>query len=286
MRTKAELQPAPLVLIGGAEDRTGDARVLKEFVRLAGGARAKILVATVASEIPEEVGADYVANFRRLGCKDPGLLDVPDRATASGPDVLAKLEAATAVFFTGGNQLRITHLLGGTPIDQLLHRRHQAGRLVIGGTSAGAAMMSGTMIVGGANEVTPRAGATEIGPGLDLLPGVMVDQHFTRRGGTGRLLAALAQYPHQLGVGIDEDTALIAQGDEFRVVGSGAVTVIDLSPVTVNNVMELASGAHLALYGVRMHILPDGFRFRMPDRVPIAPAETRKRIRESSDESP
>lgn len=264
-------KPGPLVLIGGAEDRTGEARVLREFVRLAGGAKARLVVVTVATELPEEVGGEYLATFRRLGCKEALRLDIPTRSHAHDPAVAARLEAATGVFFTGGSQLRIANLLGGTPVDQLLHRRRGDG-LVLGGTSAGAAMMSGTMILGGASETTPRAGVVEVGPGMEFLRGVMVDQHFTRRGRTGRLLAALARHPHLLGVGIDEDTALIADGPEFRVVGSGAVTVIDLGGVTFNNVLELKPNEHLGICGVRMHVLPDGFGFHLLHRTPTPPA--------------
>jgi cyanophycinase len=264
-------RPGPLILIGGAEDRTGPARVLREFVRLAGGGKGHLLVATVATEHPEAVGSEYVDVFERLGCRNVSRLDIADRTAAADPALVDRLAAATGVFFTGGNQLRITNLLGGTPADQALHRLHEAG-VALGGTSAGAAMMSGTMILGGANEVSPRAGVVEVGPGMDFLHGVMVDQHFTRRGRSGRLLAALARYPHMLGVGIDEDTALIAEGAEFRVIGSGAVTVLDLGRVTFNNTLDHQDGEYLGICGVVMHILPDGFRFRVSDRMPIPPA--------------
>jgi cyanophycinase len=120
---KSARRPGPLVLIGGAEDRAGECRVLREFVRLAGGSRARVVVATVATELAAEVGDEYVAVFRRLGCKVARRLDVPDRAAAHDPDAAAALQAATGVFFTGGSQLRITNLLGGSPLDQLLHRR-------------------------------------------------------------------------------------------------------------------------------------------------------------------
>jgi cyanophycinase len=237
-------------------------------------------VATVATEHPAEVGGDYVTAFKRLKCKDVKLLDIPDRAAAADPATAARLDAATGVFFTGGNQLRITHLLGGTPVDAALHRRRAEG-MAIGGTSAGAAMMSGTMIVGGANEAAPRAGAVEVGPGMDLLRGVMVDQHFTRRGRTGRLLAALARYPHLIGVGIDEDTGLVVEGGEFRVVGSGAVTVLDLATALGSNALDLADGRHLGICDVRLHVLPEGYRFRVADRTPRPPASAPPRDAET-----
>jgi cyanophycinase len=267
---KSSTRPGPLMLIGGAEDRTGDARVLREFLRLSGGKRARVAVMTVASEEPADIAAQYLSAFRRLGCKDVRSMEVIDRDGANNHSTADELEVVTGVFFTGGNQIRITNLLGGTLIDRVLHKRHEEG-LVLAGTSAGAAMMSGTMIVGGASEVTPRSGVVEVGPGMDFLHGVMVDQHFTRRGRTGRLLAALARYPHQLGVGIDEDTALIVEGTECRVMGSGAVTVVDLGAVSFNNVLELTDSEHLGICGVQLHILPDGFRFRLSDRIAVPP---------------
>lgn len=278
---KAVCGPGPLVVIGGAEDRKGRARILREFVQLAGGGKGRLTVVTVATEDPVAVGQEYVKVFGRLGCKDVRALDVPGRREASGPEVMEALEQSTGVFFTGGSQLRITNLLGGTAADRVLHRRHEEG-LVLGGTSAGAAMMSSTMILGGASEASPRAGVVEVGPGLEFLPGVMIDQHFTRRGRCGRLLSALARYPHQLGVGIDEDTAMIVQDGQFRVVGEGAVTVLDLGEVTYNNVLDLADSQHLAICGVRLHILPDGFRFDLGGRSPVlpGPASALKRAKE------
>jgi len=237
MKTVRPSGPAPLVIIGGAEDKTGDCRVLREFVRLAGGGRGRVAVMTVATEHQSDVGAEYVRVFQKLGVRQVHPVEVTGRAGATDGGVLDALGKATGVFFTGGNQMRITNLLGGTAIDQLLRRRQEEHRLVLGGTSAGAAMMSSTMIVGGASETTPRAGVVEVGPGMDFLRGAMIDQHFTRRGRAGRLLAALAQYPHQLGIGIDEDTAMVVHGTTFRVLGSGAVTVFDLGQATVNNVL-------------------------------------------------
>jgi cyanophycinase len=197
---------------------------------------------------------------------------VATRRDAGDLDVLAALDRATGVFFTGGDQLRITNLLGGTPADQALRRRHEAG-MVLGGTSAGAAMMSGTMIVSGASQASPRAGIVEVGPGMDFFRGVIIDQHFAKRGRSGRLLAALAQYPHLLGLGIDEDTAVIARGDRFTVLGSGAVKVYDLGCVSFNNALELHESQHLTLCGVKLHVLADGAGFDLAARAPLPPQD-------------
>ena len=122
------------------------------------------------------------------------------------------LEGATAVFFTGGDQLHITALMGGTEMDKLIKRRHGKG-LLLGGTSAGAAMMSNSMLLGGDGECNPRSGAVEIGPGMDFVVGAVIDTHFSQRGRHGRLIAAVAHYPQDLGLGLDEDTAIVVTGD-------------------------------------------------------------------------
>jgi cyanophycinase len=139
---------------------------------------------------------------------------------------------------------------------------------VLGGTSAGAAMMSSTMIVGGIPEATLRVGMVELGPGMEFLSGVIIDQHFEERGRLRRLLSAVAQYPHELGIGIDEDTALVVDGVKTRVIGSGSVTIVDASSLTYTNIAE--SGVHkndvLALCGIRLHVLPGGYRFDLARR--------------------
>jgi cyanophycinase len=265
---KTSATAGPLVIIGGAEDKRGPCRILAEFVRLGGGPKARVVVMTVASEIPTEVGAVYDDVFRRLGAKQVQVLDVRQREQANDPALAEAITAASAVFFTGGDQVRITNLLGGTPTDRALHHRHEEG-IVLGGTSAGAAMMSGTMILDGLSETTPRVGNVRIGPGMEFMRGTIIDQHFGQRGRSGRLLAAVAQYPHQLGIGIDEDTALIVQGDAFTVLGAGAVTVFDAGDATYNDVLDREENQHVALCNVRLHILTEGLGFNLLDRVPV-----------------
>jgi len=278
---KTPRRAGPLVVIGGAEDKTGDCVVLREFVRLAGGARARLVVLTVASEVPDEVGATYLEVFQRLGAKQVRVLDVRERGQTAGAELVEAVEQATGVFFTGGDQERITNLLGGTAADQALHRRHEEG-LLLGGTSAGAAMMSANMILEGKSGATPRVGHVRIGPGMDFWRGVLIDQHFGQRGRSGRLLSALARYPHQLGVGIDEDTALVVQGEEFEVIGSGAVAVFDAGCATYNDVLDRQPSEHVALCNVRLHVLTAGFRFRLSDRQPEFVARTARARRTES----
>jgi cyanophycinase len=269
----------PLVIIGGAEDKTEECKILRVFVRLAGGDHARIVVMTVASRRPVEVGARYVKVFKRLGAKEAQPLDISSREDASAPTALEQIEKATGVFFTGGDQDRIVKLLGGTKMDALLHERHREG-LVLGGTSAGASMMSSTMIVGDVlMEATPRMGMVELRPGMEFIPGVVIDQHFEERGRLKRLLSAVAQYPHHLGVGINEDTAIVVKNNEFDVIGEGTVTVIDMGDLTHTNLPEIKKNEILALCGVKLHVLPVGYRFDLRNRTPIIEEDAAKEER-------
>ncbi|MDQ3805639.1 MAG: cyanophycinase [Acidobacteriota bacterium] len=267
-RKKAERRGGELVIIGGAEDRDGESEILREFVRLAGGKRARIALVSVASETPAEVESTYLRAFRRLGARSLRALGVRARADANSEAALKVVREATGVFFTGGNQLRLTRLLGGTRLDTELHLQREGG-LVLAGTSAGAAMMSSVMIVGNAPTMTLRAGMVELGSGLGFLPGVLIDQHFEQRGRLRRLLAAIAQHPHELGLGVDEDTAAVVRGHTFEVFGHGSVTVIDAGGLTHTNLGEVERHELLAICGVRVHVLPAGYRFDLQNRAPL-----------------
>lgn len=264
------LQPIPgqLVIIGGAEDKEGDCTILREFVRRSGGLEARIVVMTVATGLPGEVGEDYIRVFERLGVQTVKVVDTARPEDASDPRAIETIEQATGVFFTGGNQARITELLKGTELEQTLHKRFAEG-VVIAGTSAGAAMMPDVMIVEGDSETNPRMEVVRMDAGMGFLPGVAIDQHFAQRGRLGRLLSAIAQQPVVLGFGIDENTAIAVNGHEVEVIGAGAVTVIDVANITHTNLHELLKDEPLAMCGATLHILPHGYRFDLVKRAPI-----------------
>lgn len=262
-----------LVIIGGAEDKDGECKILREFVRCAGGLQARIVVMTAATDRTGAVGDDYIRVFERLGVEDIQIVDTFNRDDANASSVLETIEAATGVFFTGGDQARITSLLKDTETDATLHKRYQAG-VVVGGTSAGAAMMPETMIVEGISETNPRVEIVEMDRGMGFLPGVVIDQHFAQRGRLGRLLSAVAQQPHLLGLGIDENTGIVVSDSKLEVVGEGAVTVIDLGTVTHSNLDKLLKDENLALCDVKLHILPEGYRFNLESRRPIVKVAT------------
>ncbi|MCM1981429.1 cyanophycinase [Lyngbya confervoides] len=261
-----------LVIIGGAEDKQGDCDILRAFVRRAGGTQARLVVMTVATSLPEEVGEEYRRIFQRLGVEQIDILDTAERDEAEHPEAMDLIEASTGIFFTGGDQARITEVLKGTQLEQLLHQRYEAGA-VIAGTSAGAAMMPDVMILEGEGETHPRFEVVSMSEGMGFLPGVVIDQHFAERGRLGRLLSAVVQQPVVLGFGIDEDTAIAVSGNEIEVLGSGSVTVIDVANLSHDNSSQTLRDEPLALCDVRLHILPAGYRFDLNTRRPLFDAD-------------
>ncbi len=254
-----------LIIIGGAEDKEGECTILREFVRRAGGREAKIAIMTVATRLPGEVGNDYRRIFSDMGVDVIDIVDTEREEDVDSPRDLEVIENSTGVFFTGGDQSRITNLLKDTKIDNLLHRKLAQG-LVIGGTSAGAAMMPDVMIVEGEGETNPRVDSVTLEPGMGFLSRVAIDQHFSQRGRLGRFISALIQQPAVLGFGIDENTAIAVDGDEVEVIGEGAVTIIDVSDIEYTNLKESLHDESLAICGAKIHILPRGYRFNLQQR--------------------
>jgi cyanophycinase len=263
------LQQGPLVIIGGAEDRTGDCQILREFLRCAGGRQARIVVLTAATSEPWEAGETYIEVFERLGAAWVAVVDTRTPEDAENIDGLSAIAEATGVFFTGGDQARIVDSLKGTLLHDLLHKRFAEG-MAIAGTSAGAAAIPAIMIIEGDSQTHARYNSITMGPGLGFLSGMVVDQHFAQRGRLGRLLAAILQQPSVLGFGIDEDTALIVEGEIIRVVGSGAVTIVDESETTYSNADTILKDEAFAVCGVKLHVLPAGYRFSLKTRQRIA----------------
>lgn len=263
--TVNQSQTGQLIIIGGGEDKSGECKVLREFVRRAGGREARIAVMTVATSLPGEVGLEYRDLFEKLGAKAVEIVDTERREDASYSRNLEIIKDATGVFFTGGDQSRITEVLKDSEIDDLLHQKFTQG-LVIGGTSAGAAMMPDIMIVEGESETNPRLDTVVLEPGMGFLPQVAIDQHFSQRGRLGRFVSALLQQPAVLGFGIDEDTAIAVNGDEIEVIGEGAVTIIDVANISHTNLRESLHDEALAICGAKLHILPDGYRFSLKQR--------------------
>ena len=262
-----------LLIIGGAEDRQGECRILGEFVALAGGPEARLVVIAAASREGPALGREYSLLFRELGARAVDTIYVESRQEANVARLVKVLARASGVFFTGGDQLRLTSLLGGTLVEREVRKAYEGGA-IIAGTSAGASAMSDTMIVEGPSDDPPQRCTLKMAPGFRLLREVVVDQHFAQRGRLGRLLSVVAQNPYILGLGIDEDTAVVVEPRGwFRVIGSCTVTVIDGRSIQLSNVSETAPDAPLALTQVTMHVLPQGYGFDLRRRLPLPPEE-------------
>lgn len=264
MAGKAERQrrSGKLLIIGGAENRTCGKGALETFVELSGGGKARIAVVTTATEIPDEVAEEYTEVFNRLGVTAIHELRVLGRAAADDSALLAKLDDATGVLFSGGDQSRIRTLVG-SKANELLRRRLDEDGLVIAGTSAGATAMGPWMILGGeGHEVA--ASTVRIGPGLGLLDDVLIDMHFNERGRLPRLLSGIALDTRHLGVGIDEDTAIVVSNGRFEVIGSGVVTVVDADQATV--AFAAVDEDPIALFDVHLHLLPAGYWFDIAEQ--------------------
>ncbi len=258
-----------LVIIGGAEDKKQECAILRKVVKLAGGRQAKIVILTTATEKPTEVGQEYLKIFKQIGVQEIEILDIAYREAGQEMNASRIIEEASGIFFTGGDQLRITSLLGGTTLDWALQQAYQQGA-VVAGTSAGASAMSSTMIVEGPGEEAAKLNTVQMAPGMGLLNGVVIDQHFDQRGRLGRLLSAVAQNPGYLGIGLDEDTAIVVYASgEFEVIGSQTVTIIDGQKINYTNVSEIQPNQELALTGVKLHVLPAGYGYSLPERKPL-----------------
>jgi cyanophycinase len=252
--------PTKLLIIGGAEDRVGKARILKRFVKLAGGRRAKIVVIPTASSFQDEVVAAYTEVFTRHGAAQIAVVNPPDRLAADEAALAAVIDDASGIFMSGGNQLKLAQVFAGTAAGDAISRAHARGA-VVSGTSAGASIMSEFMISLGDEGVTPRQRSTQLTHGLGLLTGVIVDQHFAQRQRYGRLMSIVASSPNLIGIGIDEDTAIeVTDRESFEVVGRGAAYVLDCRRA-ITDAPEARSGAPLLVSGAVVHSLPAGSTF-------------------------
>ncbi len=258
-----------LLVIGGAEDKLGKRTVLREFVERAGGADARIAVVPTASSLGPEIIEVYAALFARLGASEVYGVRPEDRSQASDPAVVHQLDRATGIFMTGGNQLKLSTVIAGTPFGRAIVEARDRG-VTIAGTSAGASIQSSHMVAFGPGGSTPKQRMTQVAAGLGLVDHCVIDQHFAQRNRYGRLLMIVAQSPQLLGMGVDEDTAAIIsrtdEGDVMRVVGRGSVTLMDGTHM-VTNAHQAQEHRPILASGVLLHVLPAGSVFNLTARV-------------------
>ena len=253
-----------LIPIGGAEKRKKSGTIHRRFVSLCGGDAARILVIPTASQL-NETGPAYMELFESMGARAV-CMPVETRDEAFSEKLVEKLEESTGIFITGGNQLRLSTILGGTPVARTIRRLNAEG-VHVAGTSAGAAIMSEHMIAGGRSGPSPRESGVELAPGLGLTNRAIIDQHFSQRGRMGRLLSALSFNPFICGMGIDENTAaFIAPDGDLEVVGRGTITIIDPSDLRHSSMSYVRKAEAITLLGLKLHILAAGSHFNLETR--------------------
>jgi cyanophycinase len=257
-----------LVIVGGHEDKTGNQEILGFIAEKADN--QPLTIVTVATQQPEETAEEYTRVFKNLGVKKIEVVDIRSRNEAHEQQNVEKIAEAAAIFFTGGDQLRITSQIGDSPLFQCLQERYLDG-VTIAGTSAGAAAMPETMLISGAGDESNRISALEMAPGLGFINGVVIDTHFAERGRMGRILGVVAQNPRNLGIGIDEDTAIVVKDGHFRVLGTGAVYVVDGAGVSYSSLSEKQPEGILSVFDVVLHVLGDEDKFDLARRRPVAP---------------
>lgn len=274
---KAERKQVParagrLLVIGGAEDPDEkDMTILPKLVQMAGGKRARIVICSSPSENPRNKVDVYGKLFEKIGVAEVIGAAITERRQAEEPELVAAVQRATAVFFTGGDQLRLTALISGTEFCEGIRGRLYGDGLVVAGTSAGAAAMSSVMIIGGREEGTVKREDVSLAPGLGYWRDTVVDTHFNQRGRVSRLMTIFAHNPNVLGIGIDENTALdLVPGDRFTVLGEGVVMVFD-GRVTHTSAPSTADDETLAITDAVIHTLPSGYGFNLRTKRPILP---------------
>ena len=254
-----------IIPIGGAEDKDTNPRLLARFVELSGGADADIVVIPTASRLKDS-GTRYETLFQGMGAARVEVLDFDTRRDCQEEGRLARLAEASGIFFTGGNQLRLSTILGGTQVARCIRLRNAQG-VTVAGTSAGAGFLSEHMIAFGAEGSSPRASSVRLAPGLGLTNRFVIDQHFRQRDRLGRLTAALAYNPFAIGIGLDEDTAaFISPDDTLEVEGSGAVTVVDAHDLQFSSMAQAGEDDPVCLLGLGVHILIAGATFNLHTR--------------------
>lgn len=272
-----------LIPVGGAEDKGTDLElgiisrnnlnfmeigILKNIVNEIGNNDARIEVITTASQIPDEVGENYIDAFSKLGCQNIGHMKIRNREDVMQKDYYERLKACDAIMFSGGNQLRLTSIFGGTEFLELLIERYYNERFVIAGTSAGAMAMSNTMIYQGNASNAHLKGEVKITTGLAFVKDVIIDSHFNKRGRFSRLAQAVASNPSAIGIGLGEDTGvIIKKGYEMEAIGSGAVVIIDGRHIRHNNIADIEEGTPISVENIIVHIMEKGNRYNSKTKV-------------------
>lgn len=272
-----------LIPVGGAEDKGTDLElgiisrnnlnffeigILRNIINEIPVKNPRIEVVTTASQIPDEVGENYLDAFGKLGCENIGHMKIRNREDAMQQEYVDRLKECDAIMFSGGNQLRLTAIFGGTEFLNIVHERYQNEEFVVAGTSAGAMAMSNTMIYQGNASNAHLKGEVKITTGLAFIKDVIIDSHFNKRGRFARLAQAVAGNPSAIGIGLGEDTGMIIRnGYEMEAIGSGAVVIIDGRHIRHNNIADIEEGMPISIENMIVHIMEKGNRYNVRTKV-------------------
>jgi cyanophycinase len=270
-----------LIAIGGAEDKGTESEghyrehsnlhffelgILKRVNQEMGG-DGRIEVITTASSIPAEVAENYLQAFSKIGNENVGVLNIRNRDDARNPEWVERMKHARGIMFSGGDQLRLTTIFGGTEFLDILQRRYHGDGLVVAGTSAGAMAMSNTMIYQGKSDLAHLKGEVKITTGLAFIKDVIIDSHFDKRGRFNRLAQAVASNPSCIGIGLGEDTGvIITQSNHLETIGSGAVVLVDGRDIRHSNITEVPVGTPISVENLRVNILVKGNSYQLKER--------------------
>ena len=262
---------AAIMVIGGAEDKVHGREILYNFFGRSGSTEAQIAIIPSASREPVIIGDRYQKIFAEMGAKGIEVLDIQDRQQCEDPTMQNYVETCTGVFMTGGDQLRLCSLLADTPLMQIIRQRAQRGEIALAGTSAGAAVMGHYMIAGGGSGESPNRSLVDMTTGLGIIPEVIVDQHFHNRNRMARLVSAIAVHPDRLGIGIDEDTCALFEGDGvMQAIGKGTVTILDPGEMSHTNQPDIGATDPISICNLRLHILCHGDRYDLRRRIALS----------------
>ena len=271
-----------LIAIGGAVDKGIDSDsnnsenasaeffelgILKRFLEVIAGKTDRLEIITTASQIPELTGQNYIDAFKRLGNENVGVIHIKEREDTLNPEYIERVKQAEGVLLTGGNQLRLTTILGGTEVLKIMLRRYQEEKFVLAGTSAGAMAMSNTMIYEGSSSEALLKGSVKMSRGLGFIKDVTFDSHFIKRGRFGRLCQSIASNPVCIGIGLGEDAGLlISDGDHMEAMGSGLVIIVEGDDIKYTNVAEIPDGEPISIENLTVHVLSKDHSYIFSER--------------------
>lgn len=266
-----------LVAVGGNEDKEHDLFILRKIVSLVAKAEknpVKIELITTASEVPGEAAEMYNKAFKLIGGCDLGIMHIKSREEATDSALISRLRGADIIFFSGGDQLRITSILGGSPVLTEVRRRYYDERVIVAGTSAGAAAMSGTMIYGGMATEALLKGSVHMTAGIGLIGGVIIDSHFIKRGRFSRIMQIISSNPGHIGLGLGEDTGVVIEKNRYiKAIGSGLVVIFDGQDLRYTNITDISEGEAIAIENIRVHTIVKGFGYDLKERKYLKPED-------------